>query len=53
MNTAPVQQELRAVEAYVARVADQLRRAEGARDKLLLELTDIEGAESGRHVAVR
>lgn len=45
--------ELAKIESRIAHLTSELRRAEGIRDTLLGELTDLEGAHDRRPVAVR
>ena len=46
-------QELAQVESYLARLTEQQRKAEAARDRLVLRLADSDGAHSQRAVGVR
>lgn len=45
--------ELIKIESRIAWLTQELRRAEGQRDSLLRELTDLDGAHDRRPVAVR
>ena len=53
MEREQVLRELQTVEAYIARVTEHLRRIEGERDRLILELADLEGADDQRFAGVR
>ena len=48
-----VRRELEAVQNRAARLSDQLRKAEAARDRLIERLCDMEGAHDRRFVAGR
>lgn len=53
MSDKDTREKLAQVEKYIANLTAQIDQLEGHRDRLLRELTDLEGAHDRRFVPVR